>query len=170
MADRRCYFARLGDDLRARFAWGSDGTDYGPRVLVRDSTEAYECATDMWWGLDNNFIVQPQLVSLLGRADLSARAQVTRAPGDTAEWVLFGGSLDFDFTTCELSIHTSHESYINPPELAARLWLDAGFPHLGRFLEVLNGHIANSGALFAPSPQATKQDHWDELGPMDAKD
>jgi hypothetical protein len=106
----------------------------------------------MWWGLDNNFIVQPQLVSLLGRADLSARAQVFlisrllcgladglhmsarsffffvcvlhlnpvptkekggttvpkqldepdehSRPGYIAEWVLFGGSPDFDFTTC----------------------------------------------------------------------
>jgi hypothetical protein len=56
------------------------------------------------------------------------------------------------------------------PEIAARLWLDAGFPHLGRFLEVLNGTSQTLALYFAPSLQATKQDHWDELGPMDAKD
>ncbi|KAF8208090.1 hypothetical protein K438DRAFT_2071789 [Mycena galopus ATCC 62051] len=176
VVDKRRELSWLGDDLRGRFAWG------GPRIYVADQTVDRECSTDMWRGMDSDFFVPTEVVSLLRHQKYLARAkvyltarllrgtadgirsahqykkignghQLVRAvgepnehsrPSDIAEWIAFGGRIDFDFSSSELHLRTSATEYVVVTETAARLWISAGLPHLGRFLAKLDAVSSTS--------------------------
>ncbi|KAF8208097.1 hypothetical protein K438DRAFT_1813390 [Mycena galopus ATCC 62051] len=168
VVDKRHELSWLGYDLRARFACGN------PQIYVADQTVERECSSDMWCGMDSDFIVPTEIVSLLRHQEYLAQAEVyltarllrgtadgihssyrkirngpqlVRAvgepnehsrPSDIAEWIAFGGRIDFDFSSSALHLRTSATEYVVVTETAAQLWISAGLPHLGRFLARLD--------------------------------
>ncbi|KAF8208141.1 hypothetical protein K438DRAFT_316274 [Mycena galopus ATCC 62051] len=169
----------LGDDLRRRFAWGEPRIYVADQTVDRECSTDMWCDMDSDFIVPTEVVSILAHQEFLARAEVYLTARLLRGtadgirsshrkirnghqlvravgepnehsrPSDIAEWIAFGGRIDFDFSSSKLHLRTSATKYVVITETAAQLWISAGLPHLGRFLAKLDA--------IAPAYEAGRQ-------------